>query len=130
MNIFLAIASVLKPHHLHAILILFMIDFITDIMASVYLEIPLDSHKWINGILRKFAVFIAIFVTAGLSYLLEYKVLFDLFYMLFFLGEVKSIFENLKKMDIPGMREVDQVLGSIVNSILKKIKDIADTFKK
>lgn len=119
----------IKTSQLVTMLVVFMTDFFSGIMGSKMQGEEIQSKKWINGLLRKSQIFLMIFCIGLVTTLLHYPLLYECFFWLFLLGEIKSIFENAIKMKIPFAAEISNIIDNFTTQLLKKISAYAEKFK-
>lgn len=119
----------IKTNQLVTMLVVFMTDFFAGIMGSKMQGEEIQSKKWINGLLRKSQIFLMIFCIGLVTTLLHYPLLYECFFWLFLLGEIKSIFENAIKMKIPFAAEISNIIDDFTTHLLKKISAYAEKLK-
>ena len=119
----------IKTEQLVTMLVVFMTDFFSGIMGSKMQGEEIQSKKWINGLLRKSQIFLMIFCIGLVTTLLHYPLLYECFFWLFLLGEIKSIFENAIKMKIPFAAEISNIIDDFTTHLLKKISAYAEKLK-
>lgn len=119
----------IKTSQLVTMLVVFMTDFFSGIMGSKMQGEEIQSKKWINGLLRKSQIFLMIFCIGLVTTLLHYPLLYECFFWLFLLGEIKSIFENAIKMKIPFAAEISNIIDNFTTQLLKKISAYAEKLK-
>ena len=119
----------IKTRQLVTMLVVFMTDFFSGVMGSKMQDEIIESKKWINGLLRKSQIFLMIFCIGLVTTLLHYPLLYECFFWLFLMGEVKSIFENAIKMNIPFAKEISNIIDNFTTLLLKKISAYAEKLK-
>lgn len=119
----------IKTKELVTMLVVFMTDFFSGIMGCKMQGEEIQSKKWINGLLRKSQIFLMIFCIGLVTTLLHYPLLYECFFWLFLLGEIKSIFENAIKMKIPFAAEISNIIDNFTTQLLKKISAYAEKLK-
>ena len=119
----------IKTSQLVTMLVVFMTDFFSGIIGSKMQVEEIQSKKWINGLLRKSQIFLMIFCIGLVTTLLNYPLLYECFFWLFLLGEIKSIFENAIKMKIPFAAEISNIIDNFTTQLLKKISAYAEKLK-
>lgn len=119
----------IKTRQLVTMLVVFMTDFFSGVMGSKMQGETIESKKWINGLLRKSQIFLMIFCIGLVTTLLHYPLLYECFFWLFLMGEVKSIFENAIKMNIPFAKEISNIIDDFTTHLLKKISAYAEKLK-
>lgn len=119
----------IKTKQLVTMLVVFMTDFFAGIMGSKMQGEEIQSKKWINGLIRKSQIFLMIFCIGLVTTLLHYPLLYECFFWLFLLGEIKSIFENAIKMKIPFAAEISNIIDNFTTLLLKKISAYAEKLK-
>lgn len=119
----------IKTRQLVTMLVVFMTDFFSGVMGSKMQGETIESKKWINGLLRKSQIFLMIFCIGLVTTLLHYPLLYECFFWLFLMGEVKSIFENAIKMNIPFAKEISNIIDNFTTRLLKKISAYAEKLK-
>ena len=119
----------IKTSQLVTMLVVFMTDFFSGIIGSKMQVEEIQSKKWINGLLRKSQIFLMIFCIGFVTTLLHYPLLYECFFWLFLLGEIKSIFENAIKMKIPFAAEISNIIDDFTTHLLKKISAYAEKLK-
>ena len=119
----------IKTSQLVTMLVVFMTDFFSGIIGSKMQVEEIQSKKWINGLLRKSQIFLMIFCIGLVTTLLHYPLLYECFFWLFLLGEIKSIFENAIKLKIPFAAEISNIIDNFTTQLLKKISAYAEKLK-
>ena len=119
----------IKTKQLVTMLVVFMTDFFSGMMGAKMQGEEIQSKKWINGLLRKSQIFLMIFCIGLVATLLHYPLLYEWFFWLFLLGEIKSIFENAIKIKIPFAAEISNIIDDFTTHLLKKISAYAEKFK-
>ncbi len=127
---FIELTQTMRTEHLIALAFIFIVDFLTGITASKITGKKIKSSKWIDGLLRKVSIFLALFGLGIVSVLLEKKVIFVIFYGLFMLGELKSIFENMANMGIPRMEEITNMTNVLIDHVIRIMKEFFEKFDK
>ncbi len=127
---FIELTQTMRTEHLIALAFIFIVDFLTGITASKITGKKIKSSKWIDGLLRKVSIFLALFGLGIVSVLLEKKVIFVIFYGLFMLGELKSIFENMANMGIPRMEEITNMTNVLIDHVIRIVKEFFEKFDK
>lgn len=127
---FIELTQTMRTEHLIALAFIFIVDFLTGITASKITGKKIKSSKWIDGLLRKVSIFLALFGVGIVSVLLEKKVIFVIFYGLFMLGELKSIFENMANMGIPRMEEITNMTNVLIDHVIRIMKEFFEKFDK
>ena len=126
---FLELLKTIKVSQLVTLLVIFMTDFFTGIVGAKIQGQEIESKKWINGLLRKSQIFLMIFCIGLVTTLLHFPILYECFFWLFLLGEVKSIFENGVKMKLPYAKEISALVDTCSNHIVKKISSFTEKLK-
>ena len=127
---FIELTQTMRTEHLIALAFIFIVDFLTGITASKITGKKIKSSKWIDGLLRKVSIFLALFGLGIVSVLLGKKVIFVIFYGLFMLGELKSIFENMANMGIPRMEEITNMTNVLIDHVIRIMKEFFEKFDK
>ena len=127
---FIELTQTMRTEHLIALAFIFVVDFLTGITAAKISGKEIKSSKWIDGLLRKVSIFLALFGVGIVSVLLEKKVIFVIFYGLFMLGELKSIFENMANMGIPRMEEITNMINVLIDHVIRIMKEFFEKFDK
>ena len=127
---FIELTQTMRTEHLIALAFIFIVDFLTGITASKITGKKIKSSKWIDGLLRKVSIFLALFGLGIVSVLLGKKVIFVIFYGLFMLGELKSIFENMANMGIPRMEEITNMINVLIDRTIRIMEEFFEKFDK
>ena len=127
---FIELTQTMRTEHLIALVFIFIVDFLTGITAAKITGKKIKSSKWIDGLLRKVSIFLALFGMGIVSALMEKKVIFVIFYGLFMLGELKSIFENMANMGIPRMEEITNTINVLIDRTIRIMEEFFEKFDK
>ena len=127
---FIELTQTMRTEHLIALAFIFVVDFLTGITAAKISGKEIKSSKWIDGLLRKVSIFLALFGMGIVSALMEKKVIFVIFYGLFMLGELKSIFENMANMGIPRMEEITNTINVLIDRTIRIMEEFFEKFDK
>ena len=128
-NFLLDLTQIIQTEHLILLFVLFVVDFFSGICSAFISEKEIESKKWIDGLLRKSVIFLTVFSLGVVSAVVDQPFIFITFYLLFVFGELKSIFENLEKIGIPGMKDISNIFDNFTKHIVKKIRAFFDKFK-
>ena len=122
------LTQLMKTEYLILLFVLFVVDFFSGICSAFISDTEMKSKKWIDGLLRKSVIFLTVFSLGVVSAVLEQPLIFFTFFLLFVFGELKSIFENLEKIGIPGMKDISSIFDNFTKYIAKKIKTFFEKF--
>lgn len=122
------LTQIMKTEYLILLFVLFVVDFFSGICSAFISDTEMKSKKWIDGLLRKSVIFLTVFSLGVVSAVLEQPLIFFTFFLLFVFGELKSIFENLEKIGIPGMKDISSIFDNLTKHIAKKIKTFFEKF--
>ena len=122
------LTQIMKTEYLILLFVLFVVDFFSGICSAFISDTEMKSKKWIDGLLRKSVIFLTVFSLGVVSAVLEQPSIFFTFFLLFVFGELKSIFENLEKIGIPGMKDISSIFDNLTKHIAKKIKTFFEKF--
>lgn len=122
------LTQIMKTEYLILLFVLFVVDFFSGICSAFISDTEMKSKKWIDGLLRKSVIFLTVFSLGVVSAVLEQPLIFFTFFLLFVFGELKSIFENLEKIGIPGMKDISSIFDNFTKHIAKKIKTFFEKF--
>ena len=122
------LTQIMKTEYLILLFVLFVVDFFSGICSAFISDTEMKSKKWIDGLLRKSVIFLTVFSLGVVSAVLEQPLIFFTFFLLFVFGELKSIFENLEKIGIPGMKDISSIFDNFTKYIAKKIKTFFEKF--
>lgn len=125
----LDLTQIMRTEHLILLFVLFVVDFFSGICSAFISDTEIGSKKWIDGLLRKSVIFLTVFSLGVVSAVLDQPFIFTTFFLLFVFGELKSIFENLEKIGVPGMKDISNIFDNFTKRIVKKVRAFFDTFK-
>ena len=124
----LDLTQIMRTEHLILLFVLFVVDFFSGICSAFISDTDIKSKKWIDGLLRKSVVFLTVFSLGVVSAVLDQPLIFFTFFLLFVFGELKSIFENLEKMGIPGMKDISNIFDNFTKHVVEKIRTFFEKF--
>lgn len=127
-NFLLDLTQIMKTEHLILLFVLFVVDFFSGICSAFISEKEIESKKWIDGLLRKSVIFLTVFSLGVVSAVLDQPLIFITFFFLFVFGELKSIFENLETIGIPGMKDISNIFDNFTKHVVKKIRTFFEKF--
>lgn len=127
-NFLLDLTQIMKTEHLILLFVLFVVDFFSGICSAFISEKEIESKKWIDGLLRKSVIFLTVFSIGVVSAVLDQPLIFFTFYLLFVFGELKSIFVNLEKIGIPGMKDISNIFDNFTKHVVGKIRTFFEKF--
>lgn len=122
------LTQIMKTEYLILLFVLFVVDFFSGICSAFISDTEIKSKKWIDGLLRKSVIFLTVFSLGVVSAVLDQPLIFFTFFLLFVFGELKSIFENLEKMGIPGMKDVSNIFDNFTKHVVIKIRTFFENF--
>ena len=122
------LTQIMKTEYLILLFVLFVVDFFSGICSAFISDTEIKSKKWIDGLLRKSVIFLTVFSLGVVSAVLDQPLIFFTFFLLFVFGELKSIFENLEKIGIPGMEDISNIFDNFTKYIVKKIRAFFEKF--
>ena len=122
------LTQIMKTEYLILLFVLFVVDLFSGICSAFISDTDIKSKKWIDGLLRKSVIFLTVFSLGVVSAVLDQPLIFFTFFLLFVLGELKSIFENLEKMGIPGMKDISNIFDNFTKRVVKKIRTFFEKF--
>lgn len=125
----LDLTQIMRTEHLILLFVLFVVDFFSGICSAFISDADIESKKWIDGLLRKSVIFLTVFSLGVVSAVLDQPLIFTTFFLLFVFGELKSIFENLEKIGVPGMKDISNIFDNFTKNIVKKVRAFFDKFK-
>ena len=123
------LTQIMKTEYLILLFVLFVVDFFSGICSAFISDTEIKSKKWIDGLLRKSVIFLTVFSLGVVSAVLDQPLIFFTFFLLFVFGELKSIFENLEKIGIPGMKDISNIFDNFTKHVVKKIRTFFEKFK-
>ena len=124
----LDLTQIMRTEHLILLFVLFVVDFFSGICSAFISDTDIKSKKWIDGLLRKSVIFLSVFSLGVVSAVLDQPFIFFTFFLLFVFGELKSIFENLEKIGIPGMKDISNIFDNFTKRVVKKIRTFFEKF--
>ena len=124
----LDLTQIMRTEHLILLFVLFVVDFFSGICSAFISDTEIESKKWIDGLLRKSVIFLTVFTLGVVSAVLDQPLIFFTFFLLFVFGELKSIFENLEKMGIPGMKDISNIFDNFTKHVVEKIRTFFEKF--
>ena len=124
----LDLTQIMRTEHLILLFVLFVVDFFSGICSAFISDTDIKSKKWIDGLLRKSVIFLTVFSLGVVSAVLDQPLIFFTFFLLFVFGELKSIFENLEKMGIPGMKDISNIFDNFTKHVVEKIRTFFEKF--
>ena len=122
------LTQIMRTEHLILLFVLFVVDFFSRICSAFISEKEIESKKWIDGLLRKSVIFLTVFSLGVVSAVLDQPLIFTTFFLLFVFGELKSIFENLEQIGIPGMKDISNIFDNFTKHVVKKIRTFFEKF--
>ena len=122
------LTQIMKTEYLILLFVLFVVDLFSGICSAFISDTDIKSKKWIDGLLRKSVIFLTVFSLGVVSAVLDQPLIFFTFFLLFVFGELKSIFENLEKIGIPGMKDISNIFDNFTKSVVKKIRTFFEKF--
>ena len=123
------LTQIMKTEYLILLFVLFVVDFFSGICSAFISDTEVKSKKWIDGLLRKSVIFLTVFSLGVVSAVLDQPLMFFTFFLLFVFGELKSIFENLEKIGIPGMKDISNIFDNFTKHVVRKIRTFFEKFK-
>ena len=123
------LTQIMKTEYLILLFVLFVVDLFSGICSAFISDTEIKSKKWIDGLLRKSVIFLTVFSLGVVSAVLDQPLIFFTFFLLFVFGELKSIFENLEKIGIPGMKDISNIFDNFTKHVVKKIRTFFEKFK-
>ena len=122
------LTQIMKTEYLILLFVLFVVDLFSGICSAFISDTEIKSKKWIDGLLRKSVIFLTVFSLGVVSAVLDQPLIFFTFFLLFVFGELKSIFENLEKIGIPGMKDISNIFDNFTKHVVKKIRTFFEKF--
>ena len=122
------LTQIMKTEYLILLFVLFVVDFFSGICSAFISDTEVKSKKWIDGLLRKSVIFLTVFSLGVVSAVLDQPLMFFTFFLLFVFGELKSIFENLEKIGIPGMKDISNIFDNFTKHVVRKIRTFFEKF--
>lgn len=122
------LTQIMKTEYLILLFVLFVVDFFSGICSAFISDTEIKSKKWIDGLLRKSVIFLTVFSLGVVSAVLDQPLIFFTFFLLFVFGELKSIFDNLEKIGISGMKDISNILDNFIKRVVKKIRTFFEKF--
>ena len=122
------LTQIMKTEYLILLFVLFVVDLFSGICSAFISDTDIKSKKWIDGLLRKSVIFLTVFSLGVVSAVLDQPLIFFTFFLLFVFGELKSIFENLEKIGIPGMKDISNIFDNFTKCVVKKIRTFFEKF--
>ena len=122
------LTQIMKTEYLILLFVLFVVDLFSGICSAFISDTEIKSKKWIDGLLRKSVIFLTVFSLGVVSAVLDQPLIFFTFFLLFVFGELKSIFENLEKIGIPGMKDISSIFDNFTKHVIKKIRTFFEKF--
>ena len=122
------LTQIMKTEYLILLFVLFVVDLFSGICSAFISDTDIKSKKWIDGLLRKSVIFLTVFSLGVVSAVLDQPLIFFTFFLLFVFGELKSIFENLEKIGIPGMKDISSIFDNFTKHVIKKIRTFFEKF--
>ena len=122
------LTQIMKTEYLILLFVLFVVDLFSGICSAFISDTEIESKKWIDGLLRKSVIFLTVFSLGVVSAVLDQPSIFITFFFLFIFGELKSIFENLETIGIPGMKDISNIFDNFTKSVVKKIRTFFEKF--
>lgn len=122
------LTQIMKTEYLILLFVLFVVDFFSGICSAFISDTEVKSKKWIDGLLRKSVIFLTVFSLGVVSAVLDQPLIFFTFFLLFVFGELKSIFENLEKIGIPGMKDISNIFDNFTKRVVRKIRTFFEKF--
>lgn len=122
------LTQIMKTEYLILLFVLFVVDLFSGICSAFISDTDIKSKKWIDGLLRKSVIFLTVFSLGVVSAVLDQPLIFFTFFLLFVFGELKSIFENLEKIGIPGMKDISNIFDNFTKHVVEKIRTFFEKF--
>ena len=122
------LTQIMKTEYLILFFVLFVVDFFSGICSAFISDAEIKSKKWIDGLLRKSVIFLTVFSLGVVSAVLDQPLIFFTFFLLFVFGELKSIFENLEKIGIPGTKDISNIFDNFTKHVVGKIRTFFEKF--
>ena len=122
------LTQIMKTEYLILLFVLFVVDLFSGICSAFISDTDIKSKKWIDGLLRKSVIFLTVFSLGVVSAVLDQPLIFFTFFLLFVFGELKSIFENLEKIGIPGMKDISNIFDNFTKRVVEKIRTFFEKF--
>ena len=122
------LTQIMKTEYLILLFVLFVVDFFSGICSAFISDTEIKSKKWIDGLLRKSVIFLTVFSLGVVSAVLDQPLIFFTFFLLFVFGELKSIFDNLEKIGIQGMKDVSNIFDNFTKNVVRKIRTFFENF--
>ena len=127
-DLLIDLTQILKTEYLILLFVLFVVDFFSGICSAFISETEIESKKWIDGLLRKSVIFLTVFSIGVVSAVLDQPLIFFTFFLLFVFGELKSIFDNLEMIGIPGMKDISNIFDNFTKHVVEKIRTFFEKF--
>ena len=122
------LTQIMKTEYLILLFVLFVVDLFSGICSAFISDTDIKSKKLIDGLLRKSVIFLTVFSLGVVSAVLDQPLIFFTFFLLFVFGELKSIFENLEKIGIPGMKDISNIFDNFTKHVVEKIRTFFEKF--
>ena len=122
------LTQIMKTEYLILLFVLFVVDLFSGICSAFISDTEIESKKWIDGLLRKSVIFLTVFSLGVVSAVLDQPSIFITFFFLFIFGELKSIFDNLETIGIPGMKDISSIFDNFTKHVIKKIRTFFEKF--
>ena len=122
------LTQIMKTEYLILLFILFVVDLFSGICSAFISDTEIESKKWIDGLLRKSVIFLTVFSLGVVSAVLDQPSIFITFFFLFIFGELKSIFDNLETIGIPGMKDISSIFDNFTKHVVEKIRTFFEKF--
>ena len=122
------LTQIMKTEYLILLFVLFVVDFFSGICSAFISDTEIKSKKWIDGLLRKSVIFLTVFSLGVVSAVLDQPLIFFTFFLLFVFGELKSIFDNLEKIGIQGMKDISNIFDNFTKNVVRKIRTFFEKF--
>ena len=127
-DLLIDLTQIMKTEYLILLFVLFVVDFFSGICSAFISETEIESKKWIDGLLRKSVIFLTVFSIGVVSAVLDQPLIFFTFFLLFVFGELKSIFDNLEMIGIPGMKDISNIFDNFTKHVVEKIRTFFEKF--
>ena len=122
------LTQIMKTEYLILLFVLFVVDLFSGICSAFISDTEIESKKWIDGLLRKSVIFLTVFSLGVVSAVLDQPSIFITFFFLFIFGELKSIFDNLETIGIPGMKDISSIFDNFTKHVVEKIRTFFEKF--
>ena len=127
-DLLIDLTQIMKTEYLILLFVLFVVDFFSGICSAFISDTEIESKKWIDGLLRKSVIFLTVFSIGVVSAVLDQPLIFFTFFLLFVFGELKSIFDNLEMIGIPGMKDISNIFDNFTKHVIEKIRTFFEKF--